>query len=79
MIEKLSKTSQQLKNCQKKHVSQHNIIDINDFTFLLYASKDLNTDKINLTFQNKLVDTALFQKEKKFLNALMFLKVKSNE
>ena len=59
MIEKLLKTFQQLKNCQKKHASQHNIININDFTFLLYTSRDLNTDKISFVFQNKLVDTAL--------------------
>ena len=79
MIEKLSKTSQQLKNCQKKHVLQHNIIDINDFIFLLYTSKNLNTDKINFAFQNKLVDNALSQNKKKFSNVFMFSKIKSNE
>ena len=79
MIEKLSKTSQQLKNCQKKHTSQYNIIDINDLTFLLYASRNLSTDKVNLAFQNKLVDTAFSQNEKKFSNALMFSEIKSDE
>ena len=50
MIKKLSKTFQQLKNCQKKHASQYNIIDINDFIFLSYALRDLSIDKINLAF-----------------------------
>ena len=79
IIEKLSKTSQQLKNCQKKYVLQHSITDINDFTFLSYAFKDLNTDKINFAFQNKLVDTAFSQNEKKFSNVLMFSEIKSDE
>ena len=79
MIEKLFKTFQQLKNCQKKHISQHNIIDINDFIFLSYVSRNLNTDKVNLAFQNKLIDTALSQNEKKFSNVFMFSKIKSNE
>ena len=79
MIEKLLKTFQQLKNCQKKHVSQHNITDINDLTFLLYALRDLSTDKINLAFQNKLIDTAFSSNEKKFSDAFMFLKIKSDE
>ena len=79
MIEKLLKTSQQLKNCQKKHVLQHNIIDINDFTFLLYALRNLSTDKINFVFQNKLIDTALFQNEKKFSDVLIISEIKLNE
>ena len=79
MIEKLLKTFQQLKNCQKKHVLQHNIIDINNLTFLLYALKDLNTDKISFAFQNKLVDTAFFQNKKEFSNVFMFSEIKSNE
>ena len=79
MIEKLLKTSQQLKNCQKKHASQHNITDINDFTFLLYASRNLSIDKVNLAFQNKLIDTALSLNEKKFSDAFMFSEIKSDE
>ena len=79
MIEKLLKTSQQLKNCQKKHVLQHNITDINDFTFLSYASRNLNTDKLSFIFQNKLIDTALSQNEKKFSDAFMFSEIKSDE
>ena len=79
MIEKLLKTSQQLKNYQKKHVLQHNITDINNFTLLSYASRNLNTDKINVIFQNKLIDTALSQNEKKFLDVFMFSEIKSDE
>ena len=57
MIEKLLKAFQELKNCRKKYVLQYNIIIINDFIVLLYALKSLNTDKINLAFQNKLINT----------------------
>ena len=39
----------------------------------------MNTDKVNLVFQNKLIDTAFSSNEKKFSNAFMFLKIKSDE
>ena len=39
----------------------------------------MSIDKINLTFQNKLIDTALSSNEKKFSDILMFSKIKSDE
>ena len=78
MIEKLFKLIRELNVCKEDHV-ESNVVDASVFTFLLFAFKNLNIDSINLTFQNKLIDTVLFVDEKKFFDAFMFSKIKSNE
>ena len=78
MNAKLTKMIQEL-NAYKKENSQNNIIDKNVVTTLSFASQNLNIDTINLIFQKKLNEIALFINKKKFFDALVFSKVKSNE
>ena len=78
IIAKLIKIIQKL-NAYKEEDFQNNIIDTNVATTLLFASKNLNINTINLTFQNKLIETVLFIDEEKFLDAFVFSKIKSNE
>ena len=66
-------------NAYKKEDSQNNVIGTNVVTILLFASKKLRINTINLTFQNKLIEIALFINEKKFFDVLVFSEVKSNE
>ena len=78
MIEKLFKLIQKL-NARKKNHVESNVVDTNVFTSLLFALKNLNIDSINLTFQNKLIDTTLPVDEKKFPDIFIFSEIKSNK
>ena len=78
IIEKLFKLTRKL-NVRKENYVKSNIINANIFTSLFFAFKNLNINSINLIFQNKLIDTTFFVDEKKFFNALVFSKIKSNE
>ena len=78
MIEKLFKLIRKL-NARKKNHVESNAVSASVFTSLLFAFKNLNIDSINLTFQNKLTDTAFFVDEKKFFDVFVFSEVKSNE
>ena len=75
---KLIKIIQEL-NAYKEKNFQNNIIDRNIVTTLSFASQNLSIDTINLIFQKKLDETALFINEKKFFDALVFSKIKSNK
>ena len=78
MIEKLFKLIREL-NARKKNHIEKNVVDANVFTSLFFAFKNSNINSINLTFQNKLIDTTFFVDEEKFFNAFVFSKIKSNE
>ena len=78
IIEKLFKLIRKL-NVRKKNHVKNNVVDASVFTFLIFAFKNLNIDSINLTFQNKLINTTLFVDEEKFFDVFMFSEIKSNE
>ena len=75
---KLKRVFQKLNACKEEN-SQSSVIDTNIVTTLSFALKNLSIDIINLVFQNKLVETALIFDEKKFLDAFVFSKIKSDE
>ena len=78
MIKKLFRLIREL-NARKKNYVENNVVDASVFTFLLFALKNLDIDLINLTFQNKLIDTIFFVDEKKFFDVFVFSEVKSDE
>ena len=78
MIKKLFKLIRKLNARKKDHV-ESNVVDANVFTFLFFAFKNLDIDSVNLTFQNKLINTIFFVDEKKFFDAFVFSKIKLNE
>ena len=78
MIKKLFKLIWKL-NVRKKNHVENNIVDASVFAFLFFVFKNLDIDSINLTFQNKLIDTIFFIDEKKFFDVFVFSKIKSNK
>ena len=78
MIEKLFRLTWKL-NVRKEDYAENNVVDANVFTFLFFAFKNLSIDSINLTFQNKLIDTTFFVDEKKFSDAFVFSEIKSDK
>ena len=78
IIVKLKKVFQKLIACKKENF-QNNIIDTNVVSTLSFALKNLNTNIINLIFQNKLIEIALTLDEKKFFDIFIFSEIKSDE